>query len=141
MGSVCFLKMESLQEIPVNVAWIITFSSGILEKSTVPQLKEQDTPLQYLKYLFDDTFLQTIVASIDSFNRVADICLWTVKYTHIKFFKVNSHYSLPQKLRGIKLIHTFMKCINMFWGSDYNHHNKKGCVPSLRTIVYTEKKF
>lgn len=98
------------------MAWIITFSSGILEKNAVPQLKEQDTPLHCLKYLFDDTFLHTVVASIGPFNRVADVCLRTVRYKHIKFFKVNSYNSLAQKLRGTKFIHTFMMCMNMFWG-------------------------
>lgn len=115
--------MEPLQEIPENVAWMIIFSSGVLEKSTVSQLKEQDTPLQYLKYLFDDTFLHTVEASIESFNRVADVCLRTLKYKHITVFKVNSYSSLVKKLRGTKLIHTFMKCINMFWGSEYNQLN------------------
>lgn len=106
------------------MAWIITFSSGIIEKNAVPQLIEQDTPLQCLKYLSDDTFLHTVVASIESFNR-ADVCLRTVKYKHIKFFKVNSYNSLAQKLRGTKFIHTFMKCMNMFWGGGFNQLNKK----------------
>lgn len=66
------------------------------------------------------------MASVDSFNRVADICLRTVKYKHIKFLKVNSYNSLPQNLRGIKLIYTFMKYINMIWGSEYKQLNKKG---------------
>ena len=48
------------------MVWIITLPSNSLEKNIVQQLKEQDTLLQYLKYWFDDIFLHSALASIDS---------------------------------------------------------------------------
>lgn len=50
MGSVCFLKMQALQEIPVNCGLNYNIAIRYPRKNIVQQLKEQDTLLQYLKY-------------------------------------------------------------------------------------------